>query len=214
MSLQNSPVIHQQQMTAALHDLLGKICHIYLDNIVIWSSDIAEHMKHIVMVMKALWKAHLYCNLDKCQFYLKKLDFLRHHISTRGIEPNLSKVEHVLNWPVPKSATDVRTFLGLVRYIFTFLPQLADHTVILTLLTMKEAKKSFPEWDTAHQTTFDAIKALIVSVDCWTTIDHDTPCDNKIFITCDASDWHTGTTLSFGPTWELVQPVAFDSMQL
>ena len=37
---------------------------------------------------------------------------------------------------------------------------------------------------------------------------------NKVFITCDVSDWHTGITLSFDPTWECAHPVAFDSMQL
>ena len=36
---------------------------------------------------------------------------------------------------------------------------------------------------------------------------------NKVFVTCDASDWHMGAALSVG-TWELARPVAFDSMQL
>src|ERR1700685_4602134 len=44
-----------------------------------------------------------------------------------------------------------------------------------------------------------------------TTIDHKSPGDNKIFVTCDASDWHIGATLSFGQTWETVQPVASNS---
>jgi hypothetical protein len=137
MGLRNSPVIHQRRMTAALREQLGKICHIYLNDIVIWSSDVAEHTKHIALVMAALCKARLYCNPAKCRFYLKELDFLGHHISTRGIKPNSSKVERILNWPVPTSATEVRSFLGLVRYIAVFLPHLADHTVILTPLTTK-----------------------------------------------------------------------------
>jgi hypothetical protein len=107
MGLRNSPAIHQRRMTAALRDLLRKICHIYLDDIVIWSNDVVEHTKHIAMVMAALQKARLYCNPNKCRFYLKELDFLGHHISIRSIEPNSSKVERVLNWPVPQSATDV-----------------------------------------------------------------------------------------------------------
>jgi RNase H-like domain found in reverse transcriptase/Reverse transcriptase (RNA-dependent DNA polymerase) len=214
MGLRNSPAIHQHHMTAALRELIGKICHIYLNDIVIWSSDVAEHTKHIALVMAALCKAHLYCNPAKCRFYLKELDFLRHHISARGIEPNTSKVDRVLNWPVPTSTTEVCSFLGLVHYITVFLPYLADHTVILTPLTTKESCKSFPEWTTGHQTAFDAIKVLVVSADCLTTIDHEDPRDNNIYVTCNASDWHTGATLSFGPTWELSRPVTFDSMQL
>jgi hypothetical protein len=46
------------------------------------------------------------------------------------------------------------------------------------------------------------------------TIDHENPCDNNIYVTCDASDWHMGATLSFRLTWESVRPVAFDFMQL
>jgi hypothetical protein len=215
MGLRNSPAIHQCHMTAALQGLIGKICHIYLDDIVIWSNDIAKHTKHIDLIMAALRKAHLYCNPAKCHFYLKELDFLGHHISTRGIELNSSKVECIMNWPVPTSATEVRSFLGLIHYIAAFLPCLADHTVILTPLTTKESRKVFPGWTTEHQTAFDAIKALVVSTDCLTTIDHENPQDNKIFVTYDASDWCTGATLSFGPTWErLSRPVAFNSMQL
>jgi hypothetical protein len=79
---------------------------------------------------------------------------------------------------------------------------------------MKEACKDFPTWTPEHQLAFTAIKSLVVSADCLTTINHDNPGDNKIYPTCDASDWHTGATLSFGPTWESAHPVAFDSMQL
>ena len=45
-------------------------------------------------------------------------------------------------------------------------------------------------------------------------IDDENTSDNKIFVTCDTSDWQTGAVLSFGPTWETAQPVANDSMQL
>jgi hypothetical protein len=214
MGLRNSPAIHQRRMTAALREHLGKICHIYLDDIIIWSNTIAEHVRHIDQIMDSLRKARLYCNPNKCKFFQREVDFLGHHISERGIEPNSSKIAKVLNWPMPKSATDVRGFLGLVRYIALFLPKLADYTCILTPLTTKDAKKNFPDWTPEHQTAFTAIKSLVVSAECLTTIDHECPGDNKIFVTCDASDWRTGATLSFGQTWETARPVAFDSMQL
>jgi hypothetical protein len=86
--------------------------------------------------------------------------------------------------------------------------------VILISLTTKDAKKNFPGWTETHQMAFDAIKSLVVSADCLTTIDHSHPGDNKILVTCNASDWRMGTTLSFGRTWESTRPVAFDWMQL
>jgi hypothetical protein len=201
-------------MTAALRKLLGKICHIYLDDIVIWSDTVEQHTEHICLILGALRKAKLYCNPKKCHFYLLELDFLGHHISTQGIEANTSKVDKILQWPTPQNTTDVRSFLGLVQYISLFLPKLADFTCILTPLTTKEARRNFPVWTDEHQNAFDVIKALVVSRECLTTIDHTNMGDNKVFVTCDASDWHTGATLSVGTSWELARPVAFDSMQL
>ncbi|KIJ05140.1 hypothetical protein PAXINDRAFT_55353, partial [Paxillus involutus ATCC 200175] len=87
---------------------------------------------------------------------------------------------------------DVRSFLGLVRYLADHLPALAEHTRVLTPLTTKEAELHFPLWNTEHAKAFQAIKDLVVSPHCLTTIDHDNPGDNKIFLTCDASDYRTG----------------------
>ena len=98
--LKNVPPIHQCQMNAALRPLIGKICHIYIDDIIIWSDMVAEHVKHINMVMKVLIMAQLFCNPKKCDFFLMEMDFLGHHISARGIEPNTSKIQKILDWPI------------------------------------------------------------------------------------------------------------------
>ena len=180
----------------------------------IWSDDLEEHEKHVDLIMLALRQSHLYLNGKKCKFFLTELDFLGHHISARGIEPQSSKCDKIMKWPTPQSATDVRSFLGLVRYIAMFLPKLADHTVVLTPLTTKDAHKVFPAWTDEHNLAFESIKTLVCSAECLTIIDHLNLGNNKIFLTCDASDWRTGAALSLGPTWETAHPVAFDSAQL
>jgi hypothetical protein len=109
MGLQNLPPIHQWRMTAALCKLLGKICHIYLYDIVIWLDTVEQHTEHMRLVLGALQKAKLYCNLKKCHFYLLEMDFLSHHISARGIKANTSKVDKILQWPTPQNTTDGKT---------------------------------------------------------------------------------------------------------
>lgn len=175
---------------------------------------LAQHMEHIHLVMSALHKDQLYCNPKKSKFYLPELIFLGHHISQEGIKACSSKVDKVLNWLVPKSASDVQSFLGLVCYIATFLPNLAEHMSALTPLTMKDCEKLFPAWTPEHQFAFESIKGLVVSRECLTVINHMNPVDNKIFVTCNANDKCTGAVLSWGLTWESARPVAFDSMQL
>jgi hypothetical protein len=193
MGARNSPSIQQWWVTMALCPYIGRICHVYIDDIVIWSSSVEEHIIN----------THLFC---------WEIDFLGHHISTRGIEAHDKKVSRILDWPILQSASDVRAFLGLVRYIANFLPKLADHTAVLTLLTEKHCDCLFPSWTDTHQLAFEQIKQLVVSRECLTVIDHDALDANSIFVTTDASDKWSGAMLSFGPTWETARPVAFDSM--
>ena len=175
--------------------------NVYLDNIVIWSDMIEEHHRNVRIILNALCAARLYCNPKKTCLYCSSIDFLGHHISSKGIEADSRKVDRILAWPQPCSATDVRQFLGLVHYLASFLPNLATHTTMLTLLTTADATCSFPAWTVEHQFAFEAVKAIVVSRDCLTTIDHSDPV-SKIFITTDASDFCSGAVLSFGKTWE------------
>jgi hypothetical protein len=202
MGLCNSPSFHQRHVANVLRDHIGKICHIYMDDIIIWSQSVQEHIEHTRLIMRCLQEHGLCLNAKKSKFFCTEVDFLGHHISARGIEANSSHVEKILSWPRPKSASDVRSFLGLVRYIAVYLSNLAEHTSILTPLTSKEMDKNFPDWTSEHEDAFNAIKAAVVSRECLTVIDHENPADNKIFVTCDASDRRTGAVLSWGPTWE------------
>jgi len=210
----NAPATHQRRMFIALRGLIGKICHAYLDDIIIWSQTVAEHTKNVKLVLDALRKACLFCSPKKTSLFCTEIDFLGHRISASGIEADASKAKRILDWPIPKSTTDVRSFLGLVRYLDQFLPSLAEHTRELMPLTTKASETQWPGWNDKHQVAFDAIKRLVISRDCLTTIDHDNLGDNKIFVTCDASDWRVGAMLSVGPTPQTARPVAFDSMQL
>ena len=103
-----------------------------------------------------------------------EMDFLGHHISARGIELNISRIQKILDWPIPTNSTEVWAFLGLVQYIASFLPKLADHMYILTPLTNKCSKTQF-SWTVDHQCAFEAIKALVDGADCLTVMDHTNP---------------------------------------
>jgi len=85
---------------------------------------------------------------------------------------------------------------------------------ILTPLTSKACNKLFSAWTVEHEAAFLGIKTLVLGTDCLTTIDHSNLGKNKIFVTCDTSDWRTGAVLSFGETWESAQPVAYEFQQL
>ena len=214
MGLRNSPAIHQRRVTSVLHPFIGKICHIYLDDIVIWSDTIEEHIENVKTIMNVLREARLHVNCKKTKLFCEEIDFLGHHISQRGVEADNRKVAKILDWPVPKCVKDVRQFLGLVRYLNAFLLKLAMQSDILNRLTWKDCNEKFPEWTQKYQDAFEAIKQIVVSRECLTIIDHTKMPEMKIFVTTDASERATGAVLSFGTTWETARPVAFESMTL
>jgi len=158
-----------------------------------------------VAVLAALWNACLYCSMKKSNLFCLKINFLRHHILPCSIKADSSKVQWIMDWPHPCNTKEVCHFLGLVCYISTFLPQLAEHTCILLPLTCKECNTDFPPWTPEHQVAFEAIKGLVLSCDCLTIINHASSGENKIFVTCDASKCRTGAVLSFSPSWENVR---------
>jgi hypothetical protein len=202
MGLRNSPVIHQRRVTAALQAHIGKICHIYLDDIVIWSDTVEDHICDVRAVFASLHAARLYINEKKTNLFQTEIKFLGHKISAKGIEADSKKVDAIMGWPAPKLATQMRSFIGLVRYISAFLPNLSEHTAALGDLITKDADRHFPKWTSKHQGAFDAIKKLVLGQDCLTATDLSLMPEYKIYVTTDASDLGSGAVLAFGKTWE------------
>ena len=133
-------------MTDALRELISKICHVYLDYVIIWSQTLEEHEHNCAAVLEALQKASIYCNPVKSNLFATELCFLSHIISGTGIKSDPHKTDHIVSWPQPTTVTNVRGFLGLTRYIAAFLPALAEYTSVLTPLTTKECDREFPTW--------------------------------------------------------------------
>lgn len=183
----NAPSTHQRRMIDALRPLIGKICHVYLDDIIIWSRNLFEHIRNVMAVLTALRQAQLYCNKSKCKLFAMEVEFLGHIITADGIFPDPRKVERITNWPTPTTAINVRGFIGLTRYLSPFLPALAEYTSVLTPLTSDDADKNFPAWTAEHQAAFNAIKHLVTSADCLTVIDYNDD-TQKIFVTTNASN--------------------------
>lgn len=111
MGFKNAPLTHQWQMNDALRGLIGKICHCYMDNIIIWSQSIQEHKCNIKTVMETLREAELLCLPMKMSLFLEEVDFLGYQISTHGIKADPEKIEKILNWKLPQSVKEVCAFL-------------------------------------------------------------------------------------------------------
>ena len=98
-----------------------------------------EHEQNCTTILEALYTESICCNLAKSNLFATELCFLKYIISGAGIKPDPCKTDHIATWPQPRTATNIRGFLGLTKYIAAFLPALSKYTSVLIPLTTKNA---------------------------------------------------------------------------
>ena len=104
--LTNAPAMFQRLMETCLGDLNLNWCIIYLDDMVIFSKDLASHLR-LKAVFQKLEEAGLKLNPSKCELFQRKLAYLGHVISAKGVATDESKIEAIKNWPTPTNVTRV-----------------------------------------------------------------------------------------------------------
>jgi hypothetical protein len=104
----NALATHQQWMTNALQEYIGKICHVYLNDIIIWSQTMEEHEQNCNTILVVLQNASIYCNQAKSNLFATELCFLRHIVLGTSIKPDSCKTNHITAWLQPTS----EVFLG------------------------------------------------------------------------------------------------------
>ncbi|GKB23418.1 putative reverse transcriptase domain-containing protein [Tanacetum coccineum] len=116
---------------------LDKFIIVFIDDILIYSKSKEEHEVHLKTILDLLKKEKLYAKFSKCKFWLQEVQFLGHVVNHDGIHVDPSKVESVKNWKIPKSSTEIRSFLGLAGYYQRFIENFSKIVKPLTLLTQK-----------------------------------------------------------------------------
>ena len=130
----------------------------FIDDILMYSTDRENHDTHLRVVLKTLRKEQLYEKLSKCDFWLNELSFLGHIVSKEGIQVDLKKLEVVVEWKPPRNVTKVRSFLGLAGYYRRFVKGLSMTVAPMTRLLYKNVKY---EWSEKCQRSFDKLKAFL-----------------------------------------------------
>nr|GEV26667.1 putative reverse transcriptase domain-containing protein [Tanacetum cinerariifolium] len=135
--LTNASTIFMDLMNRVCKTYLDKFVIVFIDDILIYSKSKEEHEVHLKMILDLLKKDKLYAKFSKCEFWLKKVQFLGHVVNRDGIHVDPSKVESVKNWKTPESLTKIRSFLGLVGYYRMFIEKFSKIIKPHTLLTQK-----------------------------------------------------------------------------
>lgn len=206
MGLKNSPSTFQRVMDNVLRDLQNTICLVYLDDIIVFSTSLQEHMVNLQKVFQRLRESNFKIQMDKSEFLKIETAYLGHIISKDGIKPNPDKISAIQNYPLPKTATEIKRFLGLLGYYRKFIPDFARITKPMTQCLKKGSKITM---DQSYVECFEKCKTLLVNDPILQYPDF----TKDFILTTDASNLAIGAVLSQG-TVGADKPIAYASRTL
>ena len=132
----------------------------YLDNIIIFSKNDAEHLKYIEIIFQKLKAAGLKLKESKCDFFKREIYYLGHFISVDGLQPLPEKLESIRNMLKPRSPKEIKQFLGLTGYYRKFIPRFSDISRPLTKLLAHDCEFN---WNNQCDITFQMLKDALYS---------------------------------------------------
>jgi hypothetical protein len=205
--LTNAPATFQTLMNSVLRPYLDKFVIVYLDDVLIYSRTLQEHLQHLRMVLTLLRKHKLYAKLSKCDFCQPQLPFLGHIITSNGIMMDPAKLDAVRQWPTPVTVTQLQSFLGLANYYRRFVKGFSLIAAPLTALCSPKLK-DLP-WAEEHQRAFQDLKQALVTA----PVIHPPDLQQPFTVTTDASGFAVGAVLSQGEHPDL-RTIAYESRKM
>ncbi|KAE9292058.1 hypothetical protein PR003_g24861, partial [Phytophthora rubi] len=157
--LANAPGTFQRMMDAVLRGLTWQTCLVYLDDVIVFSrGGVGQHVVELAMVLERLSNAGLSLKAKKCSFATERLEYLGHELDEKGVRPMASLVESVVNFPVPKDAVAIKSFVHMAGYYRRFVPNFAEKAAPLTRLLRKGVEWS---WGAPQQEAFECLKRVL-----------------------------------------------------
>ncbi|OMO75797.1 reverse transcriptase [Corchorus capsularis] len=153
--LTNAPSTFMRLMNHVLRAFIGKFVVVYFDDILVYSRNLDEHVRHLRCVLDVLRVEKLYANLKKCTFCTNKLVFLGFVVSSQGIEVDEEKIKAIKEWPTPTNVGLVRSFHGLAGFYRRFVKDFSTLAAPITTVMKKNAPF---KWGDEQQEAFETLK--------------------------------------------------------
>jgi hypothetical protein len=186
--LTNAPAYFMYLMNSVFMPELDKFVVVFIDDILVYSKNEAEHAEHLHIVLQRLHDHRLYAKLSKYEFWLREIKFLGHNISPDGVSVDPEKVQEVINWKPLATVRQIRSFLGLAGYYRRFILDFSRIAKPMTELLKKGVKY---EWSQKCEDAFHALRQHLTTAPVLAQ-----PDNTKSFeVYCDASGTGLGCVL-------------------
>ncbi|KAL1203462.1 RNA-directed DNA polymerase-like protein [Cardamine amara subsp. amara] len=200
--LTNAPSTFMRLMNHILRAYICKFVVVYFDDILVYSTCLADHLLHLEQVLETLRLEKLYANLKKCTFCTDQVVFLGFVVSSQGLKVDEEKIKAIQEWPTPTTIGHVRSFHGLASFYRRFVQNFS--TIAAPLASVIKKDVAF-KWGPAQEEAFNKLKDSLTHAPVLVL-----PNFNKTFeIECDASGTGIGAVLT-----QEGKPVAYFSEKL
>ena len=194
--------VFQLCMDAILEQCPGVI-GIY-DDIMIFGTSNEDHDANLINLMNVCQKEGLVLNSKKLELWRECVTFFGAEYSATGMHPDPKKIQGIVEMTAPQDKQQLQSFLGMVNYMGTFIPNLSHHTEPLRSMLKQDAVFA---WDKVKTRSFQQIKNLILKA-------NETPLryydrTKPVIVQADASLCGLGACLL-----QEEQPIAFASKSL
>jgi hypothetical protein len=206
--LKNAPGHFQAFMNSVFGDLIDRGVLVYIDDLLIYAVNREEHDRILGEVFQRIRRYQLKVNPSKCVILVSEVQFLGHLICEEGLKMCPKKLAVIEDWKEPTSVKEVQSFLGLVNYYRSFIPNFSKVAAPLIGLTAKGVPFDFKgECRSAFAALKDAFRINEILAQ---------PNQNEqFFIQCDASDYAIGAVLQqLDPHTKAMRPIGFFSRKL
>lgn len=157
----NSPAVFQRYINIIFNEAQQQgLVRLYLDDLMVAAVDEEANLKKLKKVFEIAAERGLILNFDKCKFLKRKITFLGHILENGTVKPSREKTSAVRNFPQPKNAKAIQSFLGLTGFFRKFIPKYASVAKPLSELLQKDVKFKFGD---SQLCAFNELKRLLCS---------------------------------------------------
>lgn len=214
----NAPSTFQRLMQRLFGEQHCQSLLLYLDDVVVFSSSISQHLERLEGVLSRLGQEGLKAKLEKCTFFKQEVGYLGHVISSAGVSTDPGKIEAVAQWRRPTQVAELRSFLGFTSYYRRFVEGFAKmaaplHKLVAELAGTKARKGTRQDfaaaWTEACEQSFEGLKVKLTSAPVLAYANFTLP----FILEVDASHSGLGAVLSQEQDGK-VRPIAYASRGL
>ena len=204
--IRSAPETFQRKMNELIEGLKG--VEVIADDFVVVgygaSSEAAvkDHDRNLVAFLERCDTRGVRMNADKVKLRMTEVPFIGHVATDKGLCADPAKVRAIIEMPPPENVASVQRLLGMVQYLFKFLPHLSDISKPLRVLTLQDAEWS---WEEPQRSAFERLKTAVAS----TPVLRYYNLQEEVTLQCDASQSGLGAALL-----QNGQPLAYASRAL